>query len=84
MINSDLTLPKLLAERANTHTNKVALRQKDLGIWNEMTWGEYLSHAEALAIILEKDFAFKKSDTIMLIGENRPQWLFSKNHYLSN
>ena len=78
MINSDLTLPKLLAERANTHTNKVALRQKDLGIWNEMTWGEYLSHAEALAIILEKDFAFKKSDTIMLIGENRPQWLFSQ------
>lgn len=78
MINSDQTLPKLLAEKAQNSRKEVALRQKDLGIWNEVTWEEYFNQAEQLAIALEKEFDFKKGEALLLIGENRPQWLFSQ------
>lgn len=33
------TLPTLLAERSANHEQEVALRQKQLGIWHEVTWG---------------------------------------------
>ena len=38
-MGSEITLPILLAERASKAENEVALRQKHLGIWNEITWG---------------------------------------------
>lgn len=78
MTKTDQTLPKLLAERARENGEEVALRQKDLGIWNEVTWGEYFNQTEQLAIALEKEFDFKNDETLAIIGENRPQWLFSQ------
>lgn len=77
-MNSEQTLPKLLAERARTKGSKVALRQKYLGIWNEITWGEYYENVVQLAIALEKEHAFKREEKLAVIGENRPQWLFSQ------
>ena len=35
------TLPKLLKYRAEIMPDTVALRDKDLGIWNEITWKQY-------------------------------------------
>ncbi|MEK3936484.1 AMP-binding protein [Sporosarcina sp. FSL W7-1349] len=73
------TLPGLLAERAAKEKNEVALRQKYLGIWNEITWGEYYEKVEQLALALSSDrFQFKKGEILAIIGENKPQWLFSQ------
>ncbi|QUW23335.1 AMP-binding protein [Sporosarcina sp. Marseille-Q4063] len=77
-MSSEQTLPKLLAERAANETNEVALRQKDLGIWNEITWGDYYKTVEQLAIVLSKEYDFKRGEKLALIGENRPQWLISQ------
>lgn len=71
------TLPNLLAERANNHRDEVALRQKHHGIWNEITWGDYLKTVELLTISLSENYGFKQDEKLAIIGENRPQWLYS-------
>ena len=48
------TLPKILKHRAESIPNTVALRDKDLGIWNEITWKEYNDYVSYLALSLSK------------------------------
>ena len=37
------TFPKLLLEKAKKYgSRKIALREKDLGIWQSFTWEDYL------------------------------------------
>ncbi len=35
------TLPQMLRQRAQQQPNRVAIRQKDFGIWNPITWDDY-------------------------------------------
>lgn len=77
-MTSQITLPKLLAEKAKSEPNEIALRQKDLGIWNEITWKEYYDTAEKMAIVFSQLFELQAEDKVVLIGENRPQWLISE------
>lgn len=78
MVNTVNTLPKLLAERAETNRDEVALRQKYLGVWSEITWGEYYEKVEQLAIVLEELYKFNDKEKLVVIGENRPQWLYAQ------
>ena len=75
---SEKTLPTLLAEHAKSETNTVALRQKYLGIWNEVTWGDYKKNVEHLAVVLSEQYGFKRGDRLAIVGENRPQWLYAQ------
>lgn len=72
------TLPTLLAERSKSEPNAVALRQKYLGIWNEITWKDYYETVELLAVTLSEEFGFKSGEKLAIIGENRPQWLYAQ------
>jgi long-chain acyl-CoA synthetase len=69
------TLPKILRHRAETIPNTVALRDKDLGIWNEITWKHYNDQVSYIALSLAKR-GFKTGDVIGLIGDNKPSWLY--------
>lgn len=71
-------LPTLLADQASKAENEVALRQKHLGIWNEITWGDYYKKVEQLALGLYGEYDFKRGEKLAIIGENRPQWLYSQ------
>lgn len=71
------TLPSLLVERAKREANTVALRQKHLGIWNEISWGQYLSNVEKLAVSLFEHYTFNSGETLAIVGENRPQWFYA-------
>ena len=77
-MTSQMTLPKLLADKYAVSPTKVALRQKDLGIWNEITWADYYNDVEKMAIALSKHFGLQTGDKVALIGENRPQWLITE------
>ena len=77
-MSSEKTLPNLLAEWAETKENEVALRQKHLGIWKEITWGDYYKNVDQLAIALSIEYDFNRGEKLAIIGENRPQWLFSQ------
>lgn len=77
-MNSEQTLPKLLIERAKNTPGGVALRQKEYGIWNEITWADYLENVRTISLGLASEFNFKKSDKLAIIGDNRPHWLYAQ------
>ena len=67
---ADNTLPRLLAFNAEHHGQGVALREKDRGIWNEMTWTDYAENVTTCAAALES-IGVKPGDAVIIIGDNR-------------
>ncbi len=60
-MTSQMTLPKLLAEKYASTPDKVALRQKDLGIWNELTWKDYYHEVEKWRLPWRNNSTCKKA-----------------------
>ncbi len=70
----DLTIPQLLRWRVKKSPDKVALREKDFGCWNNFTWKEYYDLVAKTALGLEK-IGLKKDDKLALICDNIPEML---------
>src|SRR5437773_2428584 len=43
------TFPKLVVRNAEQHGDRVAIREKDYGIWQSYTWRQYLAEARLIA-----------------------------------
>ncbi|SDN24106.1 long-chain acyl-CoA synthetase [Desulfonauticus submarinus] len=71
------TLPQLLLKNAQKWPNKTALREKYLGIWQKFSWDNYYQHTASFAAGLKK-LGLKQDDILILIGDNRPEWLFAE------
>ena len=71
----EFTIPQLLRWRVRETGEKVALREKDFGYWNNYTWNEYYSQVRKVALGLEK-IGLKKQEVVILIGDNIPEMLF--------
>jgi long-chain acyl-CoA synthetase len=69
-LNPDTTLTRLLAANAHGHGKRVAMREKALGIWQEMTWQELLDEVLAVAAGLE-GLGFREGDSMLVLGDNR-------------
>nr|VFK48617.1 MAG: long-chain acyl-CoA synthetase [Candidatus Kentron sp. TC] len=67
------TLPKLLRRWADKTPGGIALREKDFGIWHELTWLEYKTRVAELAVALSAR-GFGRGDVIGLIGNNEIWW----------
>ena len=48
-ITKDLTIPKLFNQQAKRYGDKVAMREKDYGIWQSYSWDDYREYAMAVA-----------------------------------
>lgn len=70
------TLPKALLHIAEKQPNRVAMRKKDLGIWRDITWAEYLEKVKHVALGLHA-LGVGYGEHVSIIGENRPEWLYS-------
>jgi long-chain acyl-CoA synthetase len=66
------TFPKLVRERAERSPGKVAIREKDYGIWQSWTWSQYLAEARLIALGLAA-LGFRRGDKAAIVGDNRPQ-----------
>ena len=71
-----LTNPVRLRDRAKAKPGKVALREKYLGIWREITFGDYWDAAETVAHALLA-LGIDVGDRVAIHSENRPEWLFA-------
>jgi long-chain acyl-CoA synthetase len=72
------TFPKLLVEQAGKYgSGKVALREKDLGIWQSVTWAEYLEKVKYFSLGLIS-LGFEPGDKISIIGDNKPEWIIAE------
>jgi long-chain acyl-CoA synthetase len=70
------TLPKALIAMAGKQPGRVALRRKELGVWQDISWSEYLRKVRQVALGLH-DLGVKRGDHVAIIGENQPEWLYS-------
>src|SRR5216117_3376217 len=66
------TFPKLLRVNAQRWPARVAIREKDLGIWQSHTWHEYYARARRIALGLAA-LGFRRGDKVAIVGDNRPQ-----------
>jgi len=66
------TFPKLLIENARVRGGRIAMRHKDLGIWQAWTWAEMFEAIRDFSIGLE-ELGLRRGDTFAVIGSNRPR-----------
>jgi long-chain acyl-CoA synthetase len=70
------TIPRLLWQRVNEMTNRPAMREKQYGIWKNITWREYGEKVKWVALGLI-ELGLKKEDKVAIISENNPEWLYT-------
>ncbi|MBI5606099.1 MAG: AMP-binding protein [Deltaproteobacteria bacterium] len=72
------TLPALLKRNAAQYGDtKIALREKEFGIWQSVSWREYYDKIRHLSLGLVA-LGYEKGDKLSVIGDNRPEWLYSE------
>ncbi len=77
-ITEDLTIPKLFYMQARRYgPQRVAMREKQYGIWRPITWQQYLDNVKHIALGLIK-LGLKKGDKVSMIGDNRPEGLWAE------
>ena len=66
---TDTTLIRVLAQNAEVFPDRVAMREKDKGIWNQTTWQQLLEIVLCCAAGLE-ELDFKAGDVMLVLGDN--------------
>jgi long-chain acyl-CoA synthetase len=74
--NAAITIPQLLRQRAAMHGDRLALREKEYGIWNPYSWRHYHETARAVALGL-MSLGIKPGDRVAIAGENTPEWFYA-------
>ena len=73
-----MTLPQMLAAHARRHGHRrVALREKEFGIWQEVSWADYAGHVRAVGLGLES-LGLRRGETLAIVCGNRPAWLYTE------
>ncbi len=73
---SDNTIPKLFLKNRDKYRDRVALREKDLGIWQRTSWKEYWEHVKNFALGL-RVLGLNAGDKISILGDNCREWLYA-------
>jgi len=77
-ITSDLTIPKLFLRTARRYgAQRVAMREKEYGVWLPITWQDYLDNVKALALGFVA-LGLERGDKVAMIGDNRPEGLWAE------
>jgi long-chain acyl-CoA synthetase len=72
MTESTNTFPKILLDNAKKYGHdKIAIREKDYGIWQSYSWQDYHDQVRDFALGLAS-LGFKRGDKMAVIGDNRP------------
>ncbi|PTT33745.1 long-chain fatty acid--CoA ligase [Acidovorax sp. HMWF018] len=73
----ELTLPQMLRERARTDAQRIAIRQKDFGIWKPFTWAQYHQRASHFGLGL-RALGLPAGGHVGVISENRIEWVLAQ------
>lgn len=70
------TVPTLFYHTVARFKDRVALREKDLGIWKEISWTTYgrLVRQACMALV---SLGLRKGQCISILSENNPEWFVS-------
>ncbi|MBN94109.1 MAG: long-chain fatty acid--CoA ligase [Deltaproteobacteria bacterium] len=70
------TLPGRLAILCDEHGPDVGLRDKQLGIWQEISWQRYFQRVETTGRMLW-ELGVRQGDRVAILSDNRPEWLYA-------
>jgi long-chain acyl-CoA synthetase len=70
------TLPQVFLEQATRRGDGAALREKEFGIWQSVTWSRYLEHVRDFALGLLQ-MGFQRGDRLAVLSENGCEWLYA-------
>ena len=73
----ELTLVQMLRERARTDATRIAIRQKDFGIWKPFTWADYYRRACHFGLGL-RALGLPDNGHVGVISENRIEWVLAQ------
>jgi long-chain acyl-CoA synthetase len=77
-ITSEMTIPKLFYQQAKRYgKGRVAMREKEFGIWRPITWQDYLNNVKYIALGLIS-LGLEEGDKVAMIGDNRPEGLWAE------
>ena len=78
MIEPDETLTKLWLSRVKSYrgTDKVAVRQKDFGIWQSFSWDEEYRQVREFCLGLVES-GLQRGDRVAIIGDNDREYLWA-------
>ncbi len=69
------TIPKLFWDSVKSRENRVAMREKDLGIWQEISWSHYGEKAKLTGLALHT-LGLEKGNVVSIASEGNPEWLY--------
>jgi long-chain acyl-CoA synthetase len=75
-LNRPDTLPKLFRHVVRERGDRVAMREKDLGIWRGISWREYGLQARRVGLGLVS-LGLEPGDVVSIIADNGPEWLYT-------
>lgn len=70
------TLARLFLKRVAEWGDRVALREKDFGVWESVTWRDFGRHARAYAAGLVA-LGMKSGDVVAILSEDNREWVFA-------
>jgi len=70
------TLPRLFRHVVRERGDRVAMREKHLGIWRGISWREYGLRARHVGMGLVA-LGLRPRDVVSIISDNRPEWLYT-------
>src|SRR5262245_22079597 len=76
------TLPSLFRHVVRARGERPALREKHLGIWRSISWGEYGEKARHAGLGLVA-LGLRPRDVVSIIADNCPEWLYTDMGTLS-
>ena len=71
------TIPGLVLSNKQKSPDAVALRYKQLGIWNTYTWNDYYNEVSILVDAYNKSLSVSKGTVVAVYGNNVPKLIFS-------
>jgi long-chain acyl-CoA synthetase len=71
------TFPKLLVRNARRYGDRTALREKEFGIWQPISWTAYLDAVRELSLGFVS-LGLRRGDKVAIVGDNRPEWVISE------
>lgn len=74
--NSSTTVPRVFQQRVDELPDKVVIREKDFGIWNEYTWSDWGEQAQLVGLGL-KSLGLERGDIVSIASEINKEWLFA-------
>ncbi|MFU8817160.1 MAG: AMP-dependent synthetase/ligase [Pseudomonadales bacterium] len=76
VIDGCATVSQLFWKRVTERGDKLALREKDFGIWNEYTWADWGEQARLVGLGL-KSLGLERGDVCSVAAEVCKEWLFA-------